>query len=117
MHIEGGSPCIYGETLGPARARRPAYGRGCSRGFLFPGGVSQGRLIKEYYEKHPRVLVLGILITFGISLVGWFLGGHLGGIVGFTLSIAYFIGGPPYRTHIRSQIEGNLSQVGKPENG
>ena len=56
-------------------------------------------LIKEYYEKHPRVLVLGILITLGISLVGFLLSGYLGLVVGCVLSLAYFLGGRPFRTH------------------
>ena len=63
--------------------------------------VSNARLstVKEYYENHPGVMLLGISITLGSSLVGLLLGGYAGAIIGSLLSLAYFLWGRPCRTH------------------
>jgi hypothetical protein len=71
-----------------------------SVGVSITGTRTRLTTVKEYYEKHPTIMALGIFITLGISLVGFFLQGYLGLLVGFTLSmVLYFLGGRPLRTH------------------
>jgi hypothetical protein len=72
-------------------------------GLTIQTGLTPTRLatIREYYKTRPKVIVVGILIIIGISLVGYFLRGYNGAIIGFLLSLIYFLFGEPARDKVR----------------
>jgi hypothetical protein len=70
-----------------------------SVGVSITGTKTRLMTVREYYEKHPIIMVLGIFITLGTSFVGFFLQGYLGLLVGCTLSMVYFLAGRPFTTH------------------
>jgi membrane associated rhomboid family serine protease len=74
-----------------------------TQGVISPTGVTTTRLttIREYYRTRPKVMVVGVLITIGISLVGFLFRGYNGAIIGFLLSLMYFLFGKPAKDKIR----------------
>ena len=72
---------------------------------ISPSGVPTARLtmIREYYKTRPKVVVVGVLTTIGISLVGFLLRGYNGAIAGFVLSLLYFLFGEPARDKDRDR--------------
>ena len=46
--------------------------------------------IRTYYEKNPKRMVVGVVVTIGISLLGSFLGGLIGGVGGGCVKFGLF---------------------------
>ena len=63
--------------------------------------------IHEYYERHPILLPLVILITVGSPFLGLVLAGWLGVVVGLVIGVVAFILGLRAVTKVREIREGH----------